>query len=106
VVDVVQVFDGKAARDAAIADGMARDQAQYLGVYVRNENPRLRTLPLASDLRMDLRGGCEAPTSHQLALLASDARAKSGSVRTFYFNLTVKDGQVHKIQERTAINAC
>ena len=34
VVDLVQVFDGQAARDAAIADGMARDQAQYLGVYV------------------------------------------------------------------------
>jgi hypothetical protein len=50
VVDLVQVFDGQAARDAAIADGMARDKAQYLGVYVYNQNPRLRTLPLARDL--------------------------------------------------------
>ena len=32
VVDLVQVFDGQAARDAAIADGVARDKAQYLGV--------------------------------------------------------------------------
>jgi hypothetical protein len=107
VVDVVQVFDGKAGRDAAIADGMARDQAQYLGVYVRNQNPRLRTLPLASDLRLDLRGGdCEAPLNHQLTKLAADARAKSGPVHTYYFILTVAGGQVHKIQERLAINAC
>src|SRR6266540_2060955 len=55
VVDLVQVFEGQAAVDAAITDGMARDQAQYLGVYVRNQNPRLRTLPLARDLRLDLR---------------------------------------------------
>jgi hypothetical protein len=107
VVDVVQVFDGKAGRDAAIADGMARDQAQYLGVYVRNQNPRLRTLPLASDLRLDLRGGdCEAPLNHRLTRLAADARAKSGPVHTYYFILTVAGGQVHKIQERLAINAC
>jgi hypothetical protein len=54
VVDLVQVFDGPAARDAAIADGVTRDKAQYLGVYVRNQNPRLRTLPLAGDACLDL----------------------------------------------------
>jgi len=67
VVDLVQVFEGQAARDAAIADGMTPDKAQYLGVYVRNQNPRLRTLPLAQEL-LDLRGGdCEAPRNHQLS---------------------------------------
>ena len=107
VVDLVQVFDGQAARDAAIADGMARDQAQYLGVYVRNQNPRLRTLPLAGDLRLDLRGGdCEAPLNHQLAKLATDARAMSGSVHTYYFTLSVGAGSVHQVQEFLAINAC
>jgi hypothetical protein len=107
VVDLVQVFDGQAARDAAIADGMARDKAQYLGVYVRNQNPRLRTLPLAGDLRLDLRGGdCEAPVSHQLTKLATDARAMSGPVHTYYFTLTVGAGAVHQVQEFLAINAC
>jgi hypothetical protein len=107
VVDLVQVFDGQAARDAAIADGMARDQAQYLGVYVRNQNPRPRTLPLAGDLRLDLRGGdCEAPVSHQLTKLATDARAMSGSVHTYYFTLSVGAGSVHQVQEFLAINAC
>jgi hypothetical protein len=107
VVDLVQVFDGQAARDAAIADGMARDQAQYLGVYVRNQNPRLRILPLARDLRLDLRGGdCEAPLNHQLTKLAADARAMSGPVHTYYFTLTVRAGAVHQVQEFLAINAC
>jgi hypothetical protein len=107
MVDLVQVFDGQAAVDAAIADDMARDQAQYLGVYVRNQNPRLRTLPLADDLRLDLRGGdCEAPLNHQLAKLATDARAMSGSIHTYYFTLTVRGGAVHQVQEFLAINAC
>ena len=107
VVDLVQVLDGQAARDAAIADGMARDKAQYLGVYVRNQNPRLRTLPLARDLRLDLRGGdCEAPLNHQLAKLATDARAMSGPIHTYYFTLTVRGGAVHQVQEFLAINAC
>jgi hypothetical protein len=107
VVDLVQVFDGQAARDAAIADGMARDKAQYLGVYARNQNPRLRTLPLARDLRLDLRGGdCEAPLNHQLTKLAADARSMSGSTHTYYFTLTVRAGAVHQVQEFLAINAC
>ena len=107
VVDLVQVFEGQAAVDAAITDGMARDKAQYLGVYVRNQNPRLRTLPLARDLRLDLRGGdCEAPLNHQLAKLATDARLMSGSTHTYYFTLTVTGGAVHQVQETLAINAC
>jgi hypothetical protein len=107
VVDLVQVFQGQAARDAAIADGMARDKAQYLGVYVRNQNSRLRTLPLARDLRLDLRGGdCEAPLNHQLTKLATDARSMSGSTHTYYFPLTVRAGAVHQVQEFLAINAC
>jgi hypothetical protein len=107
VVDLVQVFDGQAARDAAIADGMARDKAQYLGVYVRNQNPRLRTLPLASDVRLDLRGGdCEAPLNHQLTKLMADVRAMSGPVHTYYFSLTVHAGAVQQVQEFLAINAC
>src|SRR5215211_1366071 len=107
VVDLVQVFHDQVAVNAAIADGTPRDSAQYLGVYVRNQNPRLRTLPLAGDLRLDLRGGdCEAPVSHQLTKLATDARAMSGSVHTYYFALSVGAGSVHQVQEFLAINAC
>jgi hypothetical protein len=106
VVDLVQVLDGQAARDAAIADGMPGDKAQYLGVYVRNQNPRLRTLPLADDARLELRGGCAAPVSQQLAALAADARARSGADHTYYFTLTVAGGAVHRVQEFVGINAC
>jgi hypothetical protein len=106
VVDVVQVFHDNQAVQAAVADGKSPAEAKYLTTWVRNQNPRLRTLPLAGDLRLDPRGGCESPAGHQLALLAADARATSGSVRTFYFTLTVAGGQVHRIQERLAINAC
>ena len=50
VVDLVQVFQGQ----AAITDGLPRDQAQVQYVWVRNQNPRLRTLAMASDLQIDL----------------------------------------------------
>jgi hypothetical protein len=80
--------------------------AQVLSTYVRNQNPRLRTLPLASDVRLDLHGGCEEPVSHQLAKLAADARAMSGPAHTWYFTLTVAGGAVQRVQEFVAINAC
>ena len=46
VVDVVQVFQGDRAVKEAIADGRPRSEAQYLTTWVRNQNPRLRTLPM------------------------------------------------------------
>jgi hypothetical protein len=101
VVDLVQVLHDQAAVEAAIADGRPRDSAQYLSTYVRNQNPRLRTLPLAGDLRVDLLGSCEEPVSHQLNKLAADARTGS-----YYFTLTVAGGAVHRVQEFLAINAC
>jgi hypothetical protein len=107
VVDLVQVFHDQAAVDAAIADGTPRDTAQYLYTYIRNQNPRLRTLPLARDLRLDLRpGDCEAPVNQQLSRLASDARLTNGAYHTYYFTLTVSGGAVHRVQEFLAINAC
>jgi hypothetical protein len=107
VVDLVQVFHDRAAVSAAIADGTPRDRAQYLSVWVRNQNPRLRTLPLARDVRLDLQGGdCEGSRSQQLTTLAADARLMSGPVHTYYYTLTVAGGSVHRVQEILAINAC
>ena len=101
VVDLVQVFHDQAAVEAAVADGKPQDTTQYLSTYVRNQNPRLRTLSLAGDLRVDLLGGCEEPVSHQLNKLAADARTGG-----YYFTLSVTGGAVHQIQEHIAGNAC
>ena len=107
VVDLVQVFQGQAAVQAAIADGMPRDQAQVLYVWVRNQNPRLRTLPMASDVRLDLLpGDCVESRNHQFAKLLKDSRAMSNSRPAYYFTLTVAGGVVHRIQEDKTFNAC
>ena len=107
VVDLVQVFQGQAAIDAAIADGTPRDQAQVLYVWVRNQNPRLRTLAIASNLRLDLLpGDCVESRNHQFAKLIKDSRAMSNSRPAYYFTLTVAGGAVHRIQEDKTFNAC
>ena len=105
VVDVVQVFTDKDAVEAAVQDGRSREDAQYLSVWVRNQNPRLRTLPLASGFKVDLIGGCEDSTLSQEALLkklAENARIAG----VYYYTLTVEDGAVQRIDEHLAVNAC
>jgi hypothetical protein len=107
VVDLVQVSRGQAAIDAAIDDGLPRDQAQVLYVWVRNQNPRLRTLAMASDLQIDLLpGDCIESRNHQFAKLIKDSRAMSNSRPAYYFTLTVAGGAVHRIQEDKTFNAC
>jgi hypothetical protein len=103
VADVVQVFHDDAAVKAAIADGKSPSDAQYLTTWVRNQNPRLRTLPLASGLVVKLAGGCEESSRDQLlTTLASNASQKG----VYYYTLTLSGGKVQRIQERLAINAC
>ena len=104
VVDVVQVFQGDQAVTEAIADGKPRSEAQYLTTWVRNVNPRLRTLPLASGVVVKLWDSCEGNASghNQLTTLSANARDQ----HTYYYDLTVSHGKVQRIQERLAINAC
>jgi hypothetical protein len=103
VVDVVQVFHDRAAVQAAIADGRSPSEARYLTTWVRNQNPRLRTLPLADGLRVDLRQACDEPAGGPTVLDRLAANARSGA---YYYTLTVSDGTVQRIQEHLAINAC
>jgi len=105
VVDVVQVFHDGAAVRAAIADGKSASDARYLTTWVRNENPRLRTLPLAGALRVKLRDACGEPDPGREALLTRLA-ANASLDGTYYYTLTVRDGSVERIQERLAVNAC
>ncbi len=56
-VDVIQTFEGREAVRAAMEDGLSRHEARgyrYVPVYVRNENPLLRTLPAAEDVAIEL----------------------------------------------------
>ena len=93
-----------APKPPILADGQSRDTAQYLSTYVRNQNPRLHTLALAGNLRVDLLGGdCEAPLGHKLSELAAHARS---DVYHYYYALTVTGGAVQRIQELRTGNAC
>ena len=56
VVDLVQVFTGKAAVQAALEDGMDRSAAEVRDTYVRNQNDRLRTLEMAGGVQLNLIG--------------------------------------------------
>jgi len=102
-VDVVQLFlDGDAVK-AAIADGKPREQAEAMTVWLRNRNPRLRTLPLADDLKVDFYQSCDEQPDRRAVLeqLADNAR-----LGVYFHTLTVRDGEVHAIKERQIQPAC
>jgi hypothetical protein len=102
-VDVVQLFlDGDAVK-AAIADGKPRNEARHLMLWLRNQNPRLRTLPLAASLRVDLFDSCEESSDRWALLQKLSGNARSG---VYFYTLTVHDGAVHAIKERQITPAC
>jgi hypothetical protein len=102
-VDVVQAFfDGDAVK-AAIADGRSREEAQYLPVWLRNENPRLRTLPVAAGFKADLVQVCDEPPSRRAALEQLATNARSG---VYFYSMTVRDGLVLSVKERRIHPAC
>src|SRR5436189_210670 len=84
----------RAAVDAAVQDGKARADAQYLTTWVRNESHRLRTLPYAGDVRINLLGSCEEPPSQEVLLARL---AKNASLHdVYYYTLTVDHGTVQQ----------
>ena len=102
-VDVLQVFAGTDAHQAAIEDGVPWADVRYDPVYIRNENPLLRTLPVARDTRITFLGGCE-PSSRQAGL--NQLLREGVGNETFYFEMSVVDGSVIAIDQRIAISAC
>jgi hypothetical protein len=105
VVDLVQVFTGKAAVRAAIEDGVDRSAAVVRDTYVRNQNDRLRTLEMAGGVRLNLIGSCESTGQEALfTKLIKDASYGHGQL--FYYTLRVQDGVVQRIDEHQAQPAC
>jgi hypothetical protein len=105
VVDLVQVFTGKAAVRAAIQDGMDRSAAEVRDTYVRNQNDRLRTLEMAGGVRLNLIGSCESTGQEALfTKLIKDATYGQGQL--FYYTLHVQGGVVQRIDEHQAQPAC
>jgi hypothetical protein len=104
VVDVIQVFEGKAAFQAGIEDGLGQDAAGARDPYIRNRNPLLRTLPVAQDASIQFRSACEGPTAARavLGVLAKHATASE----FFYYTLTISHGSVLRIVEHQAQPAC
>lgn len=103
VVDVIQVFEGKAAFQAGIEDGLGQDAA-VRDPYIRNKNPLLRTLPIARQATIQFMGTCEGPAAGP-AVLGTLARHATTS-EFFYYTLTVRDGSVRRIVEHQAQPAC
>ncbi len=104
-LDVIQVFENDEAAAAAIEDGTPPSEAEYLYIYIRNQNPRLRTLPVASDVRIDFADGCEAPRNRDAAL--SELTKRTTPFNDLYFyEVTVKDGAIHRVNESLARAAC
>jgi len=105
VVDLVQVFTGKDAVRAALEDGMDRSAAEVRDTYVRNQNPRLRTLEMAGGVRLNLIGSCESTGQEALfTKLIKDATYGQGQL--FYYTLQMQGGVVQRIDEHQAQPAC
>jgi len=104
-VDVIQVFENDAAVAAAIEEGRSPGEAQGLYVYVRNQNSRLRTLPVARHLRISFADGCEPPRARKAALTEL-AKATTQFTSLYYYEITVRDGAIHSVNQKLAEAAC
>jgi hypothetical protein len=102
-VDVVQRFVDDAAAKAAVEDGRSPDEAEWTMVWLRNQNPRLRTLPLAAGLRVDFFEPCDEEPDRRALLRRLAANARLGQ---YFYSLTVRDGSVQALVERQINPAC
>jgi uncharacterized protein with FMN-binding domain len=102
-VDVVQRFVDDAAAKAAVEDGTSPQEAELTMVWLRNQNPRLRTLPLAAGLRVDFFETCDEEPDRRALLRRLAANARLGQ---YFYSLTVRDGSVHALVERQITPAC
>jgi hypothetical protein len=103
-VDVIQTFVGRAAYNAANEDGVRWEDVQYNPVYIRNRNPLLRTLPVDPDAYIQLIGVCMDPDLLVNLRLLRDAATPFTDL--YYYELTVYDGKVVRIDQKVALAGC
>jgi hypothetical protein len=99
-IDVVQFFFGEAAAGAARADG-SLEVPPPNDYWIRNVNPGLRTLPVATDapVTVNVLSALEtgSPTNSTISLWKL---ASYGDVRGSLFWITTRDGAVTEIAEQ------
>ena len=104
VVDVIQFLTGEAARDASVADGHGGEVPN--DYYIRNVNPRLRTLAFADAVEVTVLdssvGGNDAARSvaTDIATLARVVQLRPGPGDGNPFWITVAAGRVTKVEEQ------
>ena len=104
-VDVIEVFVGEAEQhQAAIGDGVDWDYVKYDPIYVRNENPLLRKLPVAWDVRILFFGWCDYP--ERWAGLTELRKEVASSGEGWYYEITITDGEVVGIEQKEAFSGC
>jgi hypothetical protein len=103
-VDVLQVFAEGDAHQAAVEDGVPWKDVRYNPVYIRNENPRLRTLEVARDAHIAFLGGCEA--SNRWGGLTRLREETTPFTETLYYEITVVGGSITGILQKIAVSAC
>jgi hypothetical protein len=106
VVDLVQVIEGEAAITKALREDGKPQEWAYAGYYVRNQNPLLRTIAVARDVRIHFMAGCEEPnpSGHPALVELREQVASTGSA--YYYHFTVRDGAVRQMEQRHSAPAC
>jgi hypothetical protein len=105
-VDVVQLFKHEDAFRAAVQDGMRHHEARYLMLYIRNENPLLRTLPVARGVTIHFIGSCDTPPNRHVALTQLRDAIGAGDDTTYFYAVSLSGGEVSWISQHLAVPAC
>jgi hypothetical protein len=104
-VDVIEVFVGESEQhQAAIEDGVDWYYFKYDPIYVRNNNPLLRKLPVAWDVRILFFGWCDYPERWAGLTELREEAASSGE--GWYYEITIADGDVVGIEQKEALSGC
>jgi hypothetical protein len=97
-VDLVQWFTGDAATKAAAEDG--EESPPPNDYYIRNVNPRLRTLPVATDARLTLTRQTLGQGGDATDGVEVDLARLAGSGRRHLFWATVQGGRILRLEEQ------